>query len=212
MKKEKKVNLTHKQLIILILFQIIKIFFFFQWSKETSDILLTISNFLTFFFFFFSKTLQGWPAQAFSWYNAILLSRVWHQQNQKRTGGGPSIKLSAKETLYPQLPWQLWETAISALCIIVHALRSCVRGRQRGRAALWRLWHICYCEPSAVLYVNGVSTKGHFPICCHEITLPCPGNDQAWRRIYTQFILKKAQQYRGKKYKSLSRRRRKKKL
>lgn len=60
-----------------------------------------------------------------------------------------------------------------------------------GRAALCRLWHICYCEPSAFLYVNGVATKGHFPICCHEITLPTLGNDQPWKRISTQFIFLK---------------------
>lgn len=53
------------------------------------------------------------------------------------------------------------------------------------------VWHICYCEPSALLYVNAVATKGHFPICCHEITLPTTGNDQPWKWISTQFIFMK---------------------
>lgn len=101
-----------------------------------------------------------------------------------------SIKLSAKETLYPQLLWQLWKTAISALCIIVHALLSSVSERQQAEQLCQR-WHICYCEPSAFLYVNGVATKGHFPICCHEITLPTFGNDQPWKWISTQFIFRK---------------------
>lgn len=114
----------------------------------------------------------------------------WRQQKSKRAGGRPSIKLSAKETLYPQLLWQLWETTISALCIIVHALLSSVSERQQAEKPC-RLWHICYCEPSAFLYVNGVATKGHFPICCHEITLPTHGNDQPWKRISTQFIFMK---------------------
>lgn len=68
--------------------------------------------------------------------------------------------------------------------------RSSVSERQRAEQ-LCRLWHICCCEPSAFLYVNGVATKGHFPICCHEITLGSACNDQPWGWISTQFILMK---------------------
>lgn len=67
-----------------------------------------------------------------------------------------SIKLSAAETLYPQLLWQLWKTAISALCIIVRALRWGVSERGDNRAEqLCPRRHICYCEPSALLYAKG---------------------------------------------------------
>lgn len=101
-------------------------------SNNHRKVVTRRSQWAIFKLFFFSITLQGWPRQAFSWYNAILLSRVLASAESKRAGGRPSIKLSAKETLYPQLLWQLWETAISALCIIVHALLSSVSERQRA--------------------------------------------------------------------------------
>lgn len=126
--------------------------------------------------------------RAFSWYNAIWLSRVLASA-EITTWQQYSIKLSAKETFYPQLLWQLWKTAISALCIIVLALLSSVSKRQQAEQ-LCRRWHICYCKPSAFLYVNGVATKGHFPNRCHEITRPNFGNDQPWEWISTHFIFK----------------------
>lgn len=104
----------------------------------------------------------------------------WCQQKIK-TCRRCSIKLSAEETLYPQLLWQLWKTAISALCIIVHALLWSVRERQQAEQ-LCRRWHICYCEPSAFL-----RAKDHFPISCHEITPPTFGCNRPRKRISAQF-------------------------
>lgn len=51
---------------------------------------------------------------------------------------------------------------------------------------------ICYCELSAFPYVNAGATKGHFPICCHEITLPDFSNDPPWKKdFHSIYFLRK---------------------
>lgn len=117
------------------------------------------------------------------------------QQKSKRAGRC-SIKLSAEETLYPQLLWQLWKTAISALCIIVHAPRwgvseettepsSSVHG---GTFVIVNHQHFCM-------------QKGHFPISCHEITLPACWWRPALEAVSTQFILRRDNSWKKKKKK-----------
>lgn len=128
-----------------------------------------------------SFTLQGWPTHTF--HNVIFLSRAPVSAKIK-TCRRCSIKLSAVETLYPQLLWQLWKTAISALCIIVHALRWGVSEETTepsssvhdGTFVIANHQHFCM-------------QKGHFPISCHEITLPAFWWRPALEALSTQFIL-----------------------
>lgn len=134
---------------------------------------------------FCSLTLQWRPTHTFRRHNVIFPSRAPVSAKIK-TCRRCSIKLSAEETLYPQLLWQLWKTAISALCIIVHALRWGVSQETT--------------EPSSsvhggtfviVNHQHFSMQKGHFPISCHEITLPAFWWRPALEALSTQFILRR---------------------